>query len=190
VAALSPRLQAVVDALPLRPGLRVIEIGCGPGAAAREVADRVGPRGHVLAVDRSAKAISQVTASAADLISAGRLTARQVAAEDLELDPGEQRYDIAFALRVGALDGRHPRAGALALIRLGRALVPGGRLFIDGGHPLREVMVHRRVDSGIVNRWVQCSCRLLGTIGSQTAEPADEGVDDGVGFGAGGVRVG
>ena len=31
---------------------------------------------------------------------------------------------------------------------------------------------------------------LLRTIGSQTAEPADEGVDDGVGFGAGGVRVG
>jgi precorrin-6B methylase 2 len=86
VTVLSPRLSAIVDALPLEPGLRVIEIGCGPGAAAREVADRVGPTGHVLAVDRSAKAIAQLTESAADLIGAGRLTARQVAAEELEIE--------------------------------------------------------------------------------------------------------
>ena len=141
MAVLSPRLNAIVDALPLRPGLRVIEIGCGPGAAAREVADRVGPSGHVLAVDRSAKAIAQLTEGAAALISAGRLTARHVAAEDFELDPGEERYDLAFAVRVGAFDGRHPQAGSLALMRLARALVPGGRLFIDGGDPLRQVMV-------------------------------------------------
>jgi ubiquinone/menaquinone biosynthesis C-methylase UbiE len=141
VAALSPRLKAIVDALPLRPGFRVIEVGCGSGAAAREVAERVGPSGHVLAVDRSAKAIAQLTESAAELITAGRLAARQVAVEELELDLGEQRYDIAFAVRVGAFDGRHPRAGSLALSRLGRVLVPGGRLFIDGGDPLREVIV-------------------------------------------------
>ena len=141
VAALSPRLTAIVDALPLRRGLRVIELGCGPGAAAREVAHRVGPSGHVLAVDRSAMAIAQLTASAAELISAGRLTARQVDAEELQLEPGEARYDLAFAVRVGAFDGRHPRAGSLALIRLGRALVPGGRLYIDGGTPLREVIL-------------------------------------------------
>ena len=133
--------MAVVDALPLRPGLRVIEIGCGPGAAAREVAGRVGPHGHVLAIDRSEKAISSLTRSAAQLISAGRLTARQVGAEELELDPGEDPYDIAFAVRVGAFDGRDAAAGAFALARLGRALVPVGRLFIDGGDPLREVTV-------------------------------------------------
>lgn len=136
---LSPRLRAVVEALPLRPGLRVLEIGCGPGAAAREVARRVGPGGHVLAVDRSATAIAQLAASAADLIDAGRLTARQVAAEDLELAPGEAPYDLAFAVRVGALDGRHPRAGELALERIGRALTSTGRLLVDGGDPLREV---------------------------------------------------
>ena len=119
----------------------MIEIGCGPGAAARAVADRVGPHGHVLAVDRSAQAIALLTQSAPDLIAAKQLTARQVAAEDLELDPGQERYDIAFAVRVGAFDGRDPHAGALALERLRHALVPGGRLFIDGGNPLREVRV-------------------------------------------------
>jgi SAM-dependent methyltransferase len=141
VPALSPRLKAIIDGLPLRPGLRVIEIGCGPGAAAREVAHRVGAHGHVLAVDRSAKAIALLTESAADLIAAKRLTARQVAAEELELHPDEERYRIAFAVRVGAFDGRDPHAGALALERLRHALVPGGRLFVDGGNPLREIKV-------------------------------------------------
>jgi cyclopropane fatty-acyl-phospholipid synthase-like methyltransferase len=138
---LSARLREIVDALPLRPGLRVIEIGCGPGAAAREVALRVGPDGHVLAVDRSAKAIAQLAESAAGLITAGRLTARQVAAEELQLAPEEERYDVAFAVRVGAFDGRHPGAGAVAIARLGHALVPGGRLYVDGGSPLREIVV-------------------------------------------------
>ena len=141
MAALSSRLERIVDALPLRPGLRVIEIGCGPGAAAREVAGRVGPGGHVLAVDRSSKAIAQLTRSAAELIAAKRLTARHVAAEALELEPDEERYDLAFAVRVGAFDGRHPDAGSKALERLGHVLVPGGRLFVDGGDPLREITV-------------------------------------------------
>ena len=132
VPELSPRLRAVVDALPLRPGLRVVEIGCGPGAAAREVAERIGPSGHVLAVDRSAKAIAQVQATSFDLIAAGRLSTRQCAAEDLVLEPGEERYDLAFAVRVGAFDGRHPAAGERAMARLVDVLVPGGRLFVDG----------------------------------------------------------
>jgi cyclopropane fatty-acyl-phospholipid synthase-like methyltransferase len=139
VPALSPRLAAVVDALPLRPGLRVIEIGCGPGAAARAVAARVGPGGHVLAVDRSAAAIASVERAAADLIGAGVLSVRCVAAEDLALVAGEAPYDLAFAVRVGAFDGRHPDAGARARARLSACLVPGGRLWIDGGDPLREV---------------------------------------------------
>jgi SAM-dependent methyltransferase len=144
VAGLSPRLLAIVDALPIRPGMRVIEIGCGPGAAAREVARRVGPNGHVLAVDRSAKAIDQLVSSAFELIDAGLLSTRTVACEDLVLLPGERPYDIAFGVRVGALDGRHPQAGERALRQLAHALVPGGRLFIDGGNPLREVPVPDR----------------------------------------------
>jgi ubiquinone/menaquinone biosynthesis C-methylase UbiE len=138
MAALSPRLRAVVDALPLRPGLRVVEIGCGPGAAAREVAERVGPSGHVLAVDRSARAIAQVRSGLGDLIEEGRLSTRQSPAEELELLPGEARYDLAFAVRVGAFDGRHPEAGDQALARLREVLRPDGRLFVDGlERPLR-----------------------------------------------------
>jgi SAM-dependent methyltransferase len=135
---LSGRLLEIVDALPLRPGMRVLEIGCGPGAAAREIARRVGD-GHVLAIDRSGKAIAQARAASKDELSSGRLALRQVAAEDLVLQPGEAPFDIAIAVRVGALDGRHPEAGRRARECIAKALTSNGRLYIDDGDPLREV---------------------------------------------------
>ncbi len=138
MAALSPRLRAAVDALPLFPGARVLEIGCGPGAAAREIARRVDP-GRVLGIDRSPTAMAQATAAGRAEVAAGLLEFRCTAAEDLVLAPGEAPYDLALAIRVGALDGRHPEAGRAALPRIAAALKPGGRLYIDGGDPLREL---------------------------------------------------
>jgi SAM-dependent methyltransferase len=135
---LSPRLAAIVDALPLQPGMRVLEIGCGPGAAARAVARRVG-NGYVLGIDRSAKAIAQALAGSLAEIEAGHLGFRVAAIESFELAGDEEPYDIAFAVRVGALDGRHPDLEQLAMACISKALRKGGRLFLDGGSPLREV---------------------------------------------------
>lgn len=140
---LSPRLAAIVAALPLQPGLRVLEIGCGPGAAARVVARRIGA-GHVLGIDRSGKAIAQARALSAAELASGHLSLRHVAVEDFVLVDGEPPFDLAFAVRVGALDGRHPEAEQRARERIAQALVKGGRLFIDGGHPLREIRLERR----------------------------------------------
>lgn len=137
---ISSRLAAIVDALPLRPGMRVLEIGCGPGVAARAVARRIGD-GYVLAIDRSAKAIRQAIDGSAEETASGTLEYRCVAIEDFQLAQGERSFDLAFAVRVGALDGRHPEAGVAALERLRKVLRRGGRLFVDGGDPLREVEV-------------------------------------------------
>jgi SAM-dependent methyltransferase len=118
----------------LAPGQRVLEIGCGTGAAAREVANRVGP-GNVLGIDRSPRAIAQATALSDD----AHVSFRTVAVEDFVLEPGEEPFDLAFAIRVGALDGRHPELEQAARRRIREALAPHGRLFIDGGDPLREI---------------------------------------------------
>ncbi|WP_106537181.1 methyltransferase domain-containing protein [Haloactinopolyspora alba] len=138
MAVLSARLAAIVDALPLRPGMRVLEIGGAPGSAARAVASRIGT-GHVLVIDRSASGVALIERNARAEIDAGVLSARHVAAEEFELLAGEEPYDVAFAVRVGAFDGRHPEAGREARRRVAAALVPGGRLFIDGGDPLRAI---------------------------------------------------
>lgn len=134
----SRRLDAIVNALPLSPRSRVLEVGCGPGVAARAVADRV-TDGFVLAIDRSERAIAQATRASRDWLDSGRLRFRHVAVEDLVLDDDEPPFDVAFAVRVGALDGRHPAAGEQALSRLRTALAPHGRLFVDGGTPLHEI---------------------------------------------------
>ncbi len=142
---MSPRLAAIVEALPLRPGMRVLEIGCGPGVAARAVFRRI-DKGHVLAIDRSPKAIAQAVAGSRAELATGRLEFRCVSVEDLALASGERLYDLAFAVRVGALDGRHPAAGRIALSRISQALVKGGRLFIDGGDPLKEIQARSTRD--------------------------------------------
>jgi SAM-dependent methyltransferase len=137
---LSPRLTAIVDALPLQPHSRVLEIGCGPGAAARALAARL-VTGHILAIDRSASAIAQARVAAAEQIASGRMSVRCVAIEDFVLEADEEPYDIVFAVRVGALDGRHPKAGERALQRIAMATTIGARLFIDAGDPLRELPI-------------------------------------------------
>lgn len=128
---LSPRLARIVESLPLTPSSRVLEIGCGPGAAARAVADRL-VDGRVVAIDRSATAVAAARRAGAELIAAGRLDVRQVAIEDFVREPGEPPFDVVFAVRVGALDGRHPVAGRQAWARIAAALAPGGQVYLDG----------------------------------------------------------
>jgi hypothetical protein len=93
----------------------------------------------VLGIDRSVRAIEQAVAGSRLEIAAGRLSFRQAAVEVFVLQEGEEPYDLAFAVQVGALDGRHPELEVPALEHIARALVRGGRLFLDGGEPLREV---------------------------------------------------
>lgn len=128
---ISTRLLAIVDALPLTPGMRVLEIGCGPGAMAREMARRIGA-GKVVAIDRSAKAIALARAGSAQEMASGLLEFRQSAIEDFALETEERPFDLAVAVRVGALDGRHPQAGEKARAAIARALGPASILAIDG----------------------------------------------------------
>ena len=134
----SKRILLAVDALPLRPGIRVLEVGCGPGVAAREIVRRW-PTAYVLGIDRSAKAIQQALAGSQAEIARGSVAFRQVAAESFQLEAGEQPYDLAFGLRVGALDGRHRAAGTIAIPRIKASLRKHGCIFVDGGSPLREI---------------------------------------------------
>ncbi|WP_160717008.1 class I SAM-dependent methyltransferase [Chitinophaga solisilvae] len=139
---LSQRLKEIAAALPLHKGIRVLEIGCGPGVAARYISTLIGS-GYILAIDRSAKAIAQAEKGSQEEIAAGHVGFRQAAIEHFVLQKGEKPFDIAFAVRVGALDGRHPEIEKEALTKIAAALTPEGKLYIDGGNPLREI----RLDS-------------------------------------------
>jgi hypothetical protein len=105
---------------------------------AREISRRIG-NGHILAIDRSAKAIQQANTGSQAEIKSGTISFRQVAVENFELDPSEKPFDIAVAVRVGALDGRHPEIEKQSLAKITKALTKDGKLFIDGGTPLKEI---------------------------------------------------
>lgn len=129
---LSARLQAVLDALELRPGMRVLEVGCGPGALARAMAEEVSPGGFVLGIDRSATALARASAASERRVMPDGLAFRCCAAEDFVRAPDEQPFDVIVAIRVGAFDGRHPELEAIARRRMAAALRPGGRFIVDG----------------------------------------------------------
>jgi SAM-dependent methyltransferase len=131
----SKRISDYVAGLPLNAGMRVLEIGCGPGVAARLVSQRLSD-GFILAIDRSAKAIAAAKAGSKGEMTSGRLALQQVAIEDFDWGDAEP-FDLAFAMRVGALDGRHPQLEAKALARIGAALKPDGLLLIDDNAPIK-----------------------------------------------------
>jgi ubiquinone/menaquinone biosynthesis C-methylase UbiE len=119
----SERLRSVVERLDLRPDDRVLEIGCGHGVAATLVCERL-DRGHLTAVDRSAKMIEAATRRNAAYVEAGRAEFLVADLEDLGL-LGDRGFDKIFAVRVGFFHREPERARSL----VEPWLAPGGEVF-------------------------------------------------------------
>jgi demethylmenaquinone methyltransferase/2-methoxy-6-polyprenyl-1,4-benzoquinol methylase len=60
--------QIAVDATRLSPGDAVIDVACGTGKLAGALAERVGPFGHVLAVDLAPRMIAEAKLQNPDLV--------------------------------------------------------------------------------------------------------------------------
>ncbi|WP_343713352.1 class I SAM-dependent methyltransferase [Inquilinus sp.] len=76
----------------LKPGMRVLDIGCGTGDVSLLAADLVGPRGAVVGIDRSAEAVAAARDRAAAL-GYGRVTFHQAEAGAYD-DPAP--FDLAI----------------------------------------------------------------------------------------------
>jgi SAM-dependent methyltransferase len=113
--------ELALDCLGLRPGQRVVDLGCGSGRTTLELAARVGPGGEAVGVDISAEMLARARERAA---RAGAGNVEFVHADVQVHDLGEGRFDAAYS-RFGVMFFADPVA-AFANVR--RALRPGGAL--------------------------------------------------------------
>jgi cyclopropane fatty-acyl-phospholipid synthase-like methyltransferase len=89
------RNRWTVDLLALQSGLRVLEIGCGPGVALELCLAREGVR--AVGVDHSALMIAQAAKRNAHAVKAGRL---QLVEGTIEAAPGDTPFDRLFSINV------------------------------------------------------------------------------------------
>jgi SAM-dependent methyltransferase len=116
--SLRPFGEGAMDALDLRPGQAVLDVGCGCGTTTLTLADRVGLDGRVAGVDVSAPMLALARRRAVGRANVEFHEAdAQTAALPLVADRLFSRFGIMFFADPPTAFGN-----------LGRAVVPGGRL--------------------------------------------------------------
>jgi ubiquinone/menaquinone biosynthesis C-methylase UbiE len=114
------------------PGLRVLDVGCGPGFASFDLAELVGPRGVVVGVDESASFINYLNAQSAarhlpQLVGvSGDVHAMSDLAE-VRAGAGESGFDIAYARWLLCFVKDPGRV----LADVAKLLSPGGRFVVN-----------------------------------------------------------
>lgn len=114
------RMTQVLDRIPLEPGLKVLDVGCGTGRTVRYLLERLGPAGRVVALDRSRGMLDLLRRQVHD---------RRVEAvlADVERLP-ERLTGVDLVLLFDVFP--HLRAPDRVLPLLASRLTPGGRLVV------------------------------------------------------------
>ena len=120
VDGLSRHSEAVFPALPVKPGDRVLDVGCGFGDTAIRLAERVGPDGTVVGIDCCDAFLDYARE---EIVARGLKNVRFMRG-DAEIALPAENFDFVFA-RFGTMFFANPVAG---LRNMRNALRPGGRM--------------------------------------------------------------
>jgi len=115
--------SALIDGLSLSPGAHVLDIGCGLGSDAFDLADRVGPRGFVTGVDVSEVLIAE----AIRRLGSHSVNARFEVGDAQALRFPEHTFDAVRTERMLM----HVPDATLALSEMARVLRAGGRMAVQ-----------------------------------------------------------
>lgn len=136
----------------VRPGWRVLEVGCGTGVVCRDLAGLVGPRGHVTGVDPSRVLVSSARQLAQDHGLGGRIDFR--VGDGTRLKLARDRFDCALAVTVLL----HVPRPELVVRELARVTRPGGIVGVQDQDFATQVLNHpdraltRRIFEGVAAR--------------------------------------
>lgn len=119
-----PRIRWAVDVMDVQPNDHVLEIGCGPGAAAELICQQL-ETGKLFAIDRSESGVDRTKRRCAQYVESGRLTVRQIDLATLRVPV--KRLNKVFAFNVNLFWVRDC-AEEVALLH--ERVVPGGAVYL------------------------------------------------------------
>jgi demethylmenaquinone methyltransferase/2-methoxy-6-polyprenyl-1,4-benzoquinol methylase len=164
--------DAGLELLAAAPAERVLEIGCGTGTAAVELARAVGPEGRVVAVDLAEGMLAETAARLTAEALTGR--ARPLQADARRLPFRDRTFAAAFSSFT--LELFEPDDAGRVLAEVRRVLGPGGRLVVvslaepDHTRPMVELYrwLHRHFPHFVdcrpieVERWLEAAGFTVG----------------------------
>jgi len=109
----------------LRPGQRLLDVGCGPGTITLDLAERVAP-GEVVGIDASADVIERARATADSRPKPGSTDVRFEVGDVYALQHGDASFDVVHAHQVL----QHLTDPVRALREMRRLLALGGTLAV------------------------------------------------------------
>lgn len=152
-----------------RRGQRILDVGCGPGFATIDLAQRVGPRGKVVAVDISRRFLGHLDERAK---ACGLANIRTVLGSVERLPIGQSGFDGAYARWVLCF----VRRPAAVLTQVARRLKRGGVFVIQDYFQYENILIapeceaFRRVFRAVHKSWrahggdPDIGCRLPGLL--------------------------
>ena len=131
-----PRIRWAVDLMDVKPNDHVLEIGCGPGAGAELICQRL-ETGKLFAIDRSESGVDRTKRRCRQYVESGRLTVRQIDLATLRVPV--KRLHKVFAFNVNLF---WVRSCADEVALLHELVLPGGAVYLFYEAKSHELVRH------------------------------------------------